>query len=122
MRILVVEPEKAPRVVDLTGGLKEMQEIVGGLIQAIYPFPEEVALICNDKGKVKGLPLNRGLRDKNGVLYDIICGTFFVCGAPADSSSFTSLTLEQLERFQNHFRTPEMFLQIGNRIICLPLD
>jgi len=33
----------------------------------------EVALICNDEGKLQGLPLNRGLRDERGELYDIIC-------------------------------------------------
>lgn len=30
MTILIVEPKQAPRVAELTGGLKEMQTIVGG--------------------------------------------------------------------------------------------
>ena len=122
MRILIVEPEKVPKVAELTGGLKEMQHIVGGYIQAIYPFPEEVALICNDEGKLQGLPLNRGLRDERGELYDIICGTFFLCGAPSDGENFTSLTPAQLKQFQRRFQTPELFVRVGNRIICLPLE
>lgn len=39
-----------------------------------------MALICNDEGKLLGLPANRALRDSEGNLYDIVCGTFFLCG------------------------------------------
>lgn len=46
MRVLVVEPERRPKVRKIDGSLKAMQEIVGGLIQPIYPFDEPVALIC----------------------------------------------------------------------------
>lgn len=50
MRILVVEPNKAPYEKEISSGLKSMQEVVGGLIQAIYPFDEPVALVCNEEG------------------------------------------------------------------------
>lgn len=69
MLILVVEPEKLPKAREITGSLQEMQEIVGGMIQVLYPFPgEEIALVCNDEGKLLGLELNRGLRDGIGNL------------------------------------------------------
>ena len=45
MLILVVEPGKVPYTKEINGTLEEMQQIVGGYIQAIYPFPDEVALI-----------------------------------------------------------------------------
>lgn len=121
MRILIVEPEKAPKEYEFVGGLKEMQHIVGGYIQAIYPFPEEVALICNDEGKLQGLPLNRGLRDEQGKLYDIICGTFFLCGSPSNSGNFTGLSTEQISQFQQQFRTPEIFVRLNDRTIILPM-
>lgn len=44
-----------------------MQEIVGGTIQVLYPFAEPVALVCNDEGKLLGLPLNRALRVRKAV-------------------------------------------------------
>jgi len=48
MKILVIEPLKEPYVKEIDGKLEKMQEIVGGLIQAIYPFDHpEIALICN---------------------------------------------------------------------------
>lgn len=122
MRVLVVEPERKPEVREIDGSLKSMQEVVGGLIQTLFPFEERVALICNDEGKLLNLPANRGLRDEHGKIYDFVCGTFFICGAPADTDNFTSLTPEQIERYQKRFHTPEMFLGMDGHIVCLPLD
>ena len=123
MRVLVVEPERRPEPKEIDGSLEVMQGIVGGLIQPVYPFEDSaVALVCNDEGKLMNLPANRGLRDKNGQIYDIIFGTFFLCGAPADSDHFTSLTSEQEKRYQEWFHTPEMFWGMDGRIVCLPLE
>ena len=111
MRILVVEPMKAPYEKEIAGDLKSMQKIVGGYIQAIYPFAdEELALICNEEGKLIGLPFNRALRDQEGSVYDIVAGTFFLCRAPADSESFASLTEEQVKWGIGRFKYPELFL------------
>ena len=120
MRVLVVEPEHKPEVRDIDDSLKAMQKIVGGLIQPIY-LDDSVALICNDEGKLMNLPANRGLRDKDRQIYDIVFGTFFLCGAPADSDHFTSLTPEQIEQYQKLFYTPEMFLSIDGHIVCIPM-
>ncbi|MDR3765702.1 MAG: DUF3846 domain-containing protein [Butyricicoccus sp.] len=123
MFILVVEPGKEPETREISGDLGAMQEIVGGMIQAIYPFPgEEIALVCNEEGMLLGLPPNRGLWDESGALYDIVCGTFFLCGAPADSETFASLTDEQIKRLEHRFHTPEMFVGMGGRIVCLPME
>ena len=121
MRVLVVEPEHKPEVRDIDDSLKAMQKIVGGLIQPIY-LDDSVALICNDEGKLMNLTANRGLRDKNGQIYDIVFGTFFLCGAHADSDSFASLNSAQIERYQKQFYTPEMFWGMDGHIICLPLE
>ena len=45
MRVIVVEPKKKPMVQDIGSGLESMQKIVGGSIEAVYPFDEPVALI-----------------------------------------------------------------------------
>ena len=104
MRVLIVEPLKAPYTAEIDGSLESMQNIVGGLIQVIYPFDDPVALICNDEGKLMGLPLNRPLTDCNGDIYDIIAGTFFLCAAPTDSDSFDSLTEEQIRKYTNYYK------------------
>ena len=122
MRILVIEPGQKPEVREIDGTLESMQGIVGGLIQAIYPYEQPVALVANDEGKMLGLPLNRGLRDEDGELYDIICGTFFIVGAPTDSGSFQSLTDAQIQYFMDLFATPEMFLVMNGRLLVLPCE
>ena len=119
MKILLVEPGKEPALKEIDGSLKSMQEIVGGTIQAIYPFEESVALICNDEGKLLGLPLNLGLRDEEGRIYDIVAGTFFLCGAPEDSDSFGSLTDGAMQAFKQRFAVPELFLNINGTLVCL---
>ena len=123
MRVLLVEPEKRPVETEIDDSLDTMQRIVGGLIQAVYPFEEPVALICNDEGKCLGLPLNRALyRPGGGQLYDVVAGTFFLCGAPPDSENFTSLTEEQIRRYQRLFAEPEQFVQINGRLLVIKTE
>ena len=111
MRVLIVEPLKAPFEREIGNDLKSMQEVVGGYIQAIYPFEdEEIALVCNDEGKLIGLPFNRALKDEEGSIYDVVVGTFFLCRAPADSENFESLTDEQMEFCKKHFEKIEVIL------------
>ena len=122
MRVLVVEPERRPEVKEIDGSLRTMQGIVGGPIQSICPFDDPVILFCNSTGKDTDLLPNRGLRDKDGQIYDIVCGTFLLCGTSADSDHFTSLTPEQIEQYRKMFYTPEMFWGMDGRIVCLPLE
>ena len=120
MQVVVVDPKKKPTVQDIGSDLESMQKIVGGSIEAIYPFEEPVALICNEEGKLLNLPLNRALRDDAGNVYDIISGTFFLCAAPQDSDRFTSLTDQQAKMYMERFAMPEMFLNVGSDLFVLP--
>lgn len=45
--VVVVEPGKEPRIEEIDSGLESLQGMVGGYIQAIYPYDDPVALICN---------------------------------------------------------------------------
>jgi hypothetical protein len=111
MKILVIEPLKEPYSKEIDGRLESMQEIVGGLIQAIYPFDHpEIALVCNEEGKLKRLPLNRALLDIDGNIIDIVAGTFFLCSAPSDSENFESLSDEQIERYKKRFEALEVYI------------
>ena len=118
IRVLIVEPEKAPYESEIESSLTAMQTVVGGMIQAVYPFEEPVALVCNDEGKLLGMPLHRGLFMEN-ILYDVIAGTFLICGAPPDSDHFTSLTNEQISCFRERFRYSERFIRVNGKIFCL---
>ena len=123
LEILAVEPGKFPEPRSIPHTLQAMQALVGGPIQAVYPFEEPVALICNEEGKLEGLPPNRGLWGKDGTLYDVICGTFFLCAAPPDEDTFRSLTEEQVRHYQERFARPEIFL-LGpaGQLLVLPVE
>ena len=60
MKVLIVKPGYAPYEAEING-LDEMQDVVGGLIQAIYPFEDKVAVVCNDEGIFLGMPFNRSV-------------------------------------------------------------
>lgn len=59
--VLLVEPEKYPKVIEIDDSLESMQAVVGGSIEEYMPFEDEIAIICNEEGKLIGLPLNRAI-------------------------------------------------------------
>ena len=120
MNVLMVEPGKAPYETQIGDGLQGMQGAVGGYIEAVYLYEEPVALICNEDGKLKGLPFNRALRDENGSIFDIVVGNFFLVGI-GDEDDFTDLPHELAEQFAERFRQPELFAQVDGRIIAVPM-
>ena len=70
--------------------------------------------VCHEEGKLIGLPLNRKLED-----YDIIAGTFIICGLGEED--FDSLTPELAEKYREKFADPEIFMKMGNRIVAIPI-
>jgi len=115
MKILVVAPGAKPEEREIDGSLETMQTIVGGTIQAIYPFEDFVALICNDEAKLTFMPMNRMLWERN----DVICGTFFLCRALPNDDNFSSLTDEELTQYKQRFEKPEQFMRIGSTLVVM---
>lgn len=116
MNVLVVEPGVLPYEKEING-LEEMQATVGGMIDAIYPYEEPVALVCNDEGILLGLPFNRSI--ENG--YGGIFGTFFVCGLGEEN--FDSLSPEHMEKFKEKFKRAEILLGVmGDQPFTLKVE
>lgn len=111
LTVLIVEPGKAPYVKEIDPGLESLQHEVDGWIQAVYPFDDPVALICNDEGKLLGMDLNRALRDDQGRIYDVVAGTFMITGLSEDN--FASLSPELIDKYTKEFKHPEMFIPFG---------
>jgi len=99
MKVIIVKPFTNPYVKEIKGDLKSMQTVVGGYIQAIYPFDDEVALVCNEEGKINGLMPNRFLLNRNNGICDYICGDFFLCYAPCDSENFESMPDNLIDKY-----------------------
>lgn len=120
LTVLVVSPGEEPSVETIPKGLESLQQQVGGYIEAIYPFEDPVGIVCNEEGKIKGLQLNRSLRDDDNNLYDIISGTFLVVGL--GDEDFCSLTPEQIEKYSEQFKEPEMFFMLNGEIQAIPYN
>jgi len=119
IKVLLVEPLEKPRVVEVEHTLECFHDLVGGYIQAVYPWNTNAALICDDEGKYKGYRANRALVDEDGEPYDIVVGTFLICGISEDN--FASLTEEQEKRFTDLFRWPELFYETEEGVMWMKL-
>lgn len=93
MKILLFEPYKRPRKVEIPHTLRSMQETVGGDIQAIYPWDDPVALVCDDEGLLKDSEFNRYIHPNI-----LIFGTFFLCGIGEED--FTDLPADMMEKYE----------------------
>ena len=120
MNVLVVEPGYLPyekEILDSADHLEQMQAIVGGLIEPIYPYHQEVAIVCNEEGLINGLPFNRSVPGGYGGVF----GTFFICGLGEED--FCSLPPELMERFKKEFRNSEILLGFdGNEAVTLKVS
>ena len=114
INVLVVEPAKKPYAKEISPELSSLQKEVGGYIQAVYPYEEPVAIICDKEAKLKGSELNRALRDEDGKIYDIVAGTFLVVGLGEED--FSSLSPKHMEQFKEKFSTPEMFMRMNGTL------
>ena len=116
MDVLVIEPGYAPYEKSING-LDEMQATVGGLIQAIYPYEEQVAIVCNEEGLLHGLEFNRSVPGG----YGGVVGTFFICGLGEED--FCSLTPEQMEKYRKEYHKAEILIGArGNEPITIKVE
>lgn len=57
MIALKKEPNKGLTLITMENSLRALQEAVGGKIEAVT-IGEDMAIICNEEGRLKGLPYN----------------------------------------------------------------
>ena len=116
MNVLVVEPGYLPYEKEING-LEEMQVTVGGYIQAIYPYEEPVAIVCNEEGILEGLDFNRSVPGGYGGVF----GTFFICGLGEEN--FRSLPPDLMERFKSEYAHSEILIGAeGDKLYTLKVS
>lgn len=119
MTVIACHPGKTAQVIEIDGSLESMQQFVGGWIEAVYPFDDPVAIVCNEEGKINGLPLNRALYTEDGEMFDIISGSMLICGLGEEN--FASLQGELLEKYMEKYKHPEVFVKIGHDILAMKI-
>lgn len=116
IRVLYVQPGKYPEERTSLNTLKELQGLVGGTIEGLYPWRDRACIIANDEGKIIGLPPNR--------LYgrtDYLAGAFVICGCGEDD--FISLTDNQIDKYEKMYHNPIAFLPTPHGLLpmkCTP--
>lgn len=55
--VYIKEPGKMPRSVNISGSLENLQRTVGGYIETLT-LADDMVIICNEEGKLLGLPYN----------------------------------------------------------------
>ena len=97
IRVLKVEPGRAPEEINMSNTLEAFQAAVGGDID-VRDLDCDASLICNENGKTMGLPVNRRIGR------DIIAGTFLIVGC-ADGD-FCSLSDGAAAHYAERFAEP----------------
>ena len=112
IKVLAVRPMEKPEVVEIEKSLDGYYSLLEcDCIQAVYPWGDPVALVCDDEGKLSGKMLNRALKGPDGKVYDVVAGNFFICGIGRDD--FCSIPDDMAKKYAEMFNAEEMYLRDG---------
>ena len=104
MKILIVEPDRHPRIAEIPHTLEAMQQTVGGYIEITYPWSDPIALVCDEEGLLKQLPFNRIIAPQSAIF-----GTFFLCGIGEED--LTDLPEEFVDKYVHLLYDPQMLIR-----------
>lgn len=96
MKVLVKEPGKDPRTMEIDNKLSVLQQLVDGYIEPVR-ITDGLVMIVNEEGKLKGLEPNFFI----AALDDTILGTAVFCGE--DGDEFADIKDEDLIVLQTFF-------------------
>lgn len=95
MRAIIKEVGKAPVIRDIDNTLDALKTLVGGYIEVVT-MEDNILLICNEEGKMQGLPPNFSMG------YDVIVGTAVFVSFDG-KEDFTGLNDWQIEYLMGKF-------------------
>ena len=96
MTVVMLHSGKPAVIAEIGRSLKDLQAAVGGTVEQYSPFEDPVSLLCNEEGKILGLPLNRAIYDEGGGVLDIIAGPCFICGHGTENFDSLSPAMQQM--------------------------
>ena len=89
VKVIIKRPdEPVGHVTHVSDSLKNLQQIVDGRLEAVTLDPAGLIMLCNDEGKLRGLPLNFCTK------YDSIVGTVILCGADGENFGDVPINLK----------------------------
>ena len=102
IKVLALLPMELPKEIELDNTLEAMQKFVDGNIECLtfYDSGSAVTLVCNDEGKLLGLPLNRPLWDGA----DVLAGPGFLAGCDNEGNLTSLQTTEKGASYTFHYQ------------------
>ena len=125
MKALLVKPKCKPEVINLKDTLEDWYKYIGRPVEFIYPFSDLVAIICNEEGKLNGMPYNRPLFKNYNEVYDIIAGNFLIVGIKPpneDDGKICGLSDKLIEKYSEYFKQCYEYFMYANTLHIIPYD
>lgn len=95
MKVIIKQPGKEPEVAEIENTLPGLQRAVGGYIETVT-LADDCCIICNEEGRLEGLPYNLTFCGVSSV------GPILVVGV--DEDEFTSLNDRQIDLLLKHLK------------------
>ena len=95
MKVIIKEPGQCPRETEIENSLSTLQQAVGGYIETVT-FAEDCCIICNEEGRLQGLPYNLtfcGVSFVGTILFVGVAGDEF-CSLSERKTNFLMQCLE----------------------------
>lgn len=120
IRVIIVEPEKAPYEKFIPKTLEAKQKIVGGYIEVSCFFKDPIVVISNEDYIAEGLPYNRLIKYDDGKPAALIQGNFIVAGEDLEEGEIIGLTDELFDKYMKMFEQPEFEWHVFGHTITNP--
>ena len=89
--VIIKEPGKVPRHVHISTSLENLQKIVGGYIETVT-MAKDFTIICNEDGRICGLPYNCNIAGAD------FFGTIIMIGIDGDDFCHCPITFSSAKK------------------------
>lgn len=96
MNVLMIDTKHRMYWDDVPNTLEALQQAVGGYIEVV-PLTEQLCVICNEEGKLLGLPPAAAMPARR----DILCGPLVICRTTPDGE-FADAEEDDLYTVEEH--------------------
>jgi len=112
-RVIVARPGEEAYVTELIPNYENLSALVGGTLEMSNPFDDDVAIICDESGKIKGKMPNRlSCGNISGCFrrflpVDVYAGTIVIVGCRPEKTEFDGLTDSEIEKYMFLYKEPQ---------------
>lgn len=108
MKVIQVLRGKEPQVKEIADSLAALQSEVGGYIECVTPFGDNIAIIVNEEGKLNGWPPNRFLVYKKQNYVEVLCGPILIVGLGEED--FTDIPEDVIPKYSAMFKPDIVYI------------